>query len=349
MDIFGDEFIVPTSETNPVPLNAQSGASSSGLDFMSIDGTSSLVGGASVPDVLESVMDAPGVAASTNNDALDVPDSGPNMTSVASSVNDMFMSSPGTNNNDALDMTDSGPNITTESTLGNEMFQSGPGTNIDNAPAVDTDMFMSGVSSSNEDPAKDFLEKEKENLGDLGLDLGIQNNEVQPASEEESTTEFGLDQEKQNQTNGDNGMEVPRTGEADPLNDGSDFNLSVNKREGNGEPDCIAQWRLKQAERIQIKDKEEEERMKEMREKAKKDLEDWYRKYNEEVKQTKEENKVLEEAFLQEVHGLKPGTEWERVAKNCGFNNKVVHCKKDRSRMRNVILSLKQTALLNRS
>ena len=74
-----------------------------------------------------------------------------------------------------------------------------------------------------------------------------------------------------------------------------------------------------------------------------------YRKYNEEVKQTKEENKVLEEAFLQEVHGLKPGTEWERVAKNCGFNNKVVHCKKDRSRMRNVILSLKQTALLNRS
>merc|ERR1712198_452942 len=317
MDIFGDEFIVPTSETNPVPLNAQSGASSSGLDFMSIDGTSSLVGGASVPDVLEAVMDAPGVAASTNNDALDV--------------------------------TDSGPNVTTESTLGNEMFQSDPGTNIDNAPAVDTDMFMSGVSSSNEDPAKDFLEKEKENLGDLGLDLGIQNNEVQPASEEESTTEFGLDQEKQNQTNGDNGMEVPRTGEADPLNDGSDFNLSVNKREGNGEPDCIAQWRLKQAERIQIKDKEEEERMKEMREKAKKDLEDWYRKYNEEVKQTKEENKVLEEAFLQEVHGLKPGTEWERVAKNCGFNNKVVHCKKDRSRMRNVILSLKQTALLNRS
>ena len=54
-----------------------------------------LVGGASVPDVLESVMDVPGVAASTNNDALDVTDSGPNMTSVASSVNDMFMSSPG--------------------------------------------------------------------------------------------------------------------------------------------------------------------------------------------------------------------------------------------------------------
>ena len=42
MDIFGDEFNVPTSETNPVPLNAQSGATSAGLNFMSIDGTSSL-------------------------------------------------------------------------------------------------------------------------------------------------------------------------------------------------------------------------------------------------------------------------------------------------------------------
>ena len=41
------------------------------------------------------------------------------------------------------------------------------------------------------------------------------------------------------------------------------------------EPDCIVQWRKKQAERIAIKDKEEEEKMKEMREKAKKDLDEW--------------------------------------------------------------------------
>ena len=42
------------------------------------------------------------------------------------------------------------------------------------------------------------------------------------------------------------------------------------------EPDCIIQWRKKQTERIAIKDKEEEEKMREMRDKAKKDLEDWY-------------------------------------------------------------------------
>ena len=59
------------------------------------------------------------------------------------------------------------------------------------------------------------------------------------------------------------------------LNDGSNFKLTSTKRDDNGEPDCIVQWKLQQAERIQIKDKEEEEKMKEMREKAKKDLEDW--------------------------------------------------------------------------
>ena len=73
------------------------------------------------------------------------------------------------------------------------------------------------------------------------------------------------------------------------------------------------------------------------------------KKYDEEVSKRKEENKVLEDAFLADVNGLKPGTEWERVARNCGFNSKIVHCKKDRSRMRGVILSLKQTALLNRT
>ena len=69
------------------------------------------------------------------------------------------------------------------------------------------------------------------------------------------------------------------------------------------------------------------------------------RKYDEEVAKRKEENRMLEEAFLKEVHGLKPGNEWDRVAKNCGFNNKIVHCKKDRNRMRNVILSMKQTVI----
>ena len=46
------------------------------------------------------------------------------------------------------------------------------------------------------------------------------------------------------------------------------------------------------------------------------DLEEWHRRIDQEVTQRKEENKVLEEKFLADVHGLKPGTEWERVARS---------------------------------
>ena len=34
--------------------------------------------------------------------------------------------------------------------------------------------------------------------------------------------------------------------------------------------------------------------------------------------------RVAEQAFLEDVNGLKPGSEWDRVAKNCDFNSKVM-------------------------
>ena len=57
---------------------------------------------------------------------------------------------------------------------------------------------------------------------------------------------------------------------------------------------------------------------------------------------------MAEEAFMADVNGLKPGTEWERVCRNCDFNSKVNHNKKDRTRMKNVLLQLKQAPLMNR-
>ena len=55
----------------------------------------------------------------------------------------------------------------------------------------------------------------------------------------------------------------------------SNFNFPSKPRMTNGEePQVIADWRRNQAERIRAKDEEEEMRKKEMRERAKKDLED---------------------------------------------------------------------------
>jgi len=114
------------------------------------------------------------------------------------------------------------------------------------------------------------------------------------------------------------------------------------------EPECITRWRKEFQENLARKDAEEKEKMEELKSKAKKELEDWHKNYKEEMARTKEENRVAEQAFLKDVNGLVPGSEWDRVAKNCDFNSKVSHNKKDRSRMKSVILQLKAVPLMNR-
>jgi len=145
------------------------------------------------------------------------------------------------------------------------------------------------------------------------------------------------------------GSDQPAVGAADPMEKGGPFESSRLGPRGSGEePECLRKWREEQKERIRIKDEEEERKKEELRQKAKKELESFYKNYEEELQLTKKENRIAEEAFLEDVHGLKPGTEWERVCRNSNFNSKVNHNKKDRSRMRNVLLTLKQTPLMNR-
>lgn len=50
-----------------------------------------------------------------------------------------------------------------------------------------------------------------------------------------------------------------------------------------------------------------------------------------------------EKQFVAEVDEIEPGTEWERIAKLCDFNPKASKTSKDVSRMRSIILQLKQS------
>lgn len=56
--------------------------------------------------------------------------------------------------------------------------------------------------------------------------------------------------------------------------------------------------------------------------------------------------RASEEAFLAESDGDSPGSEWERVARLCDFNPKTNKQAKDVSRMRSVLISLKQAPLV---
>ncbi|XP_034823311.1 clathrin light chain A isoform X5 [Pan paniscus] len=115
----------------------------------------------------------------------------------------------------------------------------------------------------------------------------------------------------------------------------------------------------------------------EWKEKAIKELEEWYARQDEQLQKTKANNRVAdeafykqpfadvigyvtninhpcysleqaaEEAFVNDIDESSPGTEWERVARLCDFNPKSSKQAKDVSRMRSVLISLKQAPLVH--
>uniref|UniRef100_G3S628 Clathrin light chain n=1 Tax=Gorilla gorilla gorilla TaxID=9595 RepID=G3S628_GORGO len=68
------------------------------------------------------------------------------------------------------------------------------------------------------------------------------------------------------------------------------------------------------------------------------------RKWREEQRKRLQEL-ASEEAFVKESKEETPGTEWEKVAQLCDFNPKSSKQCKDVSRLRSVLMSLKQTPL----
>ncbi|XP_068933755.1 clathrin light chain B isoform X3 [Petaurus breviceps papuanus] len=113
------------------------------------------------------------------------------------------------------------------------------------------------------------------------------------------------------------------------------------------EPESIRKWREEQKKRLQELGEDAASKVteQEWREKAKRDLEEWNVRQNEQVEKNKVSNRASEEAFLKESKEEVPGTEWEKVAQLCDFNPKSSRQCKDVSRMRSMLISLKQTPL----
>jgi len=109
------------------------------------------------------------------------------------------------------------------------------------------------------------------------------------------------------------------------------------------EPEKIRKWREEQKLRLQKKDAEEEKKKTEMKEAARKELEDWYKHHKEAIEKTRLANRNAEKELISQPSELEPGQEWERIAKLCDFNPKASRNSKDVSRMRSIILQLKQT------
>ena len=113
------------------------------------------------------------------------------------------------------------------------------------------------------------------------------------------------------------------------------------------EPESIRKWREEQTERLEALDANSRKQEAEWKEKAIKELEEWYARQDEQLQKTKANNRAAEEAFVNDIDESSPGTEWERVARLCDFNPKSSKQAKDVSRMRSVLISLKQAPLVH--
>ncbi|XP_072549171.1 clathrin light chain B isoform X2 [Salminus brasiliensis] len=112
------------------------------------------------------------------------------------------------------------------------------------------------------------------------------------------------------------------------------------------EPESLRKWREEQKTRLEQLDSASKAAEVEWKEKAKKELEDWHLHQQEQMEKNKSNNRASEDAFVKECDDDSPGSEWEKVARLCDFNPKTSRQTKDVSRMRSVLISLKQTPLV---
>jgi len=227
------------------------------------------------------------------------------------------------------------------------------------------DEFEAIPPVSEVDPAAEFLAKEQEELGDIGEDLGLgaAHQDFSAAADENfggnnedenalfSASQSGLIPVDNNANDADVNpfLQDPIQMQETPVpvvTEGKDIyagmqNLSINKAQE--EPVFITKWKEEQQERLRKKDEEEATAMDELKEKAKKELEDWYKRYETQLEKTKSSNREEETKYeTNELNGIEPGSEWERVAKHCDFSAKAPGHTKDVSRMRTIMLQLKQ-------
>ncbi|XP_022649788.1 clathrin light chain-like isoform X2 [Varroa jacobsoni] len=175
-----------------------------------------------------------------------------------------------------------------------------------------------------EDPAADFLAREQADLAGIEDDVAaIQVHQLNG--------------------NDDHIIEGSFEGPSPPASESNGTALSV-PSEPRQEPEKIRKWREEQKRIIEQKDAVEEIRKEELRKEAQKELEEWYIRYREQIEKAKQANRELSKNAEKEYVCEKSakGAEWEGIAKMCDFNPKSTRHTKDVSRMKSMILQLKQ-------
>lgn len=197
---------------------------------------------------------------------------------------------------------------------------------------------------NDEDPAAEFLARERRELGDITgpTDENFFNDPFSgnaPSTDRQSPFKNGTQSPMFN-TGGSNSPVPPSN--SNPYQALSQFNEQMN------EPEKIRKWKEEFNARITKKDSDEEIKRQEMREQAKKELEDFHKQRLEQLERTRSHNRSNNRPFEEDL--LNNGShenngkvhDWEKITSLCDFNPKNNRCQKDLTRYRSVLLQLKQ-------
>ncbi|XP_064182517.1 clathrin light chain B isoform X5 [Anguilla rostrata] len=215
-----------------------------------------------------------------------------------------------------------------------------------------------GAPPTDDDPAAAFLAQQESEIAGIENDEGFGALEGAGQVQEDSPPQSNYDGfgEEAATVNGDMFQES---------NGPTDGYAAIARADlQRAEPESLKKWREEQKVRLEELDTASKAEEAEWRERAKKELEDWHLHQSEQMEKNKANNRIAdkafyeqpnadaigyvasEEAFLNEGDEDAPGSEWERVARLCDFNPKTSKQSKDVSRMRSVLISLKQTPLV---
>ncbi|NWQ79318.1 CLCA protein, partial [Columbina picui] len=201
-------------------------------------------------------------------------------------------------------------------------------------PLADGDIGM--LDGAEEDPAAAFLAQQENEIAGIENGVGVlEDGEVLAAMQDPDGLGLGA-------VDGEVNGNVHQ--ESNGLKDSYAAISQVDRLQS--EPESIRKWREEQKERLEQLDANSRKQEAEWKEKAVKELEEWYARQDEKLQKTKASNRAAEEAFVNDAEDIFPGTEWERVAQLCDFNPKSSKQAKDVSRMRSVLISLKQAPLV---
>jgi len=213
-------------------------------------------------------------------------------------------------------------------------------------------------AASEIDPAAEFLAKEQEELGDIGEDLGLgapvqdiatfddANDNIAVKNDEDENAPISVSHNDFGVTDDVNPFLQDAVKNTAPVMEGKDIYAGMQTliiKKDQEEPEFMRIWREEQQERLRKKDEAETTAMDELKQQAKQELEDWYKRYETQLEKTKSTNREDETKYENnEMNHIEPGSEWERVAKHCDFSAKAPGHTKDVSRMRSIMLQLKQ-------